>query len=146
MTGGEAGIAGLFASAFTSATLLPGSSEAVLLGLAAAGVAPTALLVAVASFGNVLGSCVNWLMGRSGARFIGKRWFPASPRQLDRASRWYARYGRWSLLASWVPVIGDPITVVAGVLREPFWRFVLIVGLAKTGRYLALALGFMALA
>ncbi|WP_367166004.1 YqaA family protein, partial [Mesorhizobium sp.] len=61
------------------------------------------------------------------------------PTALDRATGWYRRYGRWSLLLSWMPIIGDPLTVVAGVLREPLWSFVAIVALAKISRYLAVA-------
>ncbi|PZO80099.1 MAG: hypothetical protein DI629_07985 [Mesorhizobium amorphae] len=95
---------------------------------------PVALLV-VASAGNVLGSVVNWWLGRQADRFRHKRWFPVTEGQLERASRWYRRWGRWSLLLSWMPVVGDPLTLVAGVLREPLASFVAIVALAKAGRY-----------
>ena len=101
---------------------------------------PVLALVAVASLGNVLGSVINWFLGRSLERYGARRWFPVSPEKLERARRWYGRYGRWSLLASWVPVIGDPITLVAGVLREPLPTFVLLVSIAKIGRYAVLAL------
>jgi membrane protein YqaA with SNARE-associated domain len=60
------------------------------------------------------------------------------PSRRARAEQWYRRYGKWSLLASWLPIIGDPLTVVAGALREPFTTFVLIVTVAKAGRYLVL--------
>lgn len=147
MTGGEeAGLAGLFISAFTSATLLPGTSEAVLAGLSFANLAPPLLLLAVAATGNVLGSSVNWMIGRWSDRLRGTRWFPVSDASLERADRWYAKYGRWSLLGAWLPVIGDPLTLVAGVLREPFWSFLLIVALAKTARYAAVLWGLAALA
>jgi membrane protein YqaA with SNARE-associated domain len=96
-------------------------------------------LLPVATVGNVLGSSVNWTMGRFLAHYADRRWFPASPHQLDQAAAWYARWGHWSLLGAWLPVVGDPLTLAAGVLREPFWRFVLIVTLAKGGRYLVLA-------
>ena len=78
-------------------------------------------------------------------RFADRRWFPFSQAQMDRGTGWYSRWGHWSLLASWVPVIGDPRTLVAGVLREPFWRFALIVTLAKGGRYLLLTWATLAL-
>ncbi|MBO3760578.1 YqaA family protein [Ciceribacter sp. L1K22] len=129
---------GLFSSAFLAATLLPAQSESVLVYLVLAGGHPLALLVTVASLGNVLGSVVNWFLGRGLERYRDRRWFPVSHAALERAQRWYARYGRWSLLASWLPVVGDPITVVAGVLREPLPTFLALVTLAKVGRYLVL--------
>lgn len=130
---------GLFAVAFLAATILPAQSEAVLGGLLLSEAYPAVVLLAVASAGNILGSTVNWLLGRGISRFRNRRWFPAGEASLERASRWYGRYGRWSLLLSWVPIIGDPLTVVAGVLREPFWSFLLLVAIAKIGRYLAVA-------
>ncbi|HCL3640778.1 TPA: DedA family protein, partial [Pseudomonas aeruginosa] len=96
-------------------------------------------LLALAIVGNVLGSWVNWWLGRYLEHFRGRRWFPVGEAQLLRAQRHYRRYGRWTLLLSWVPVIGDPLTLVAGIMREPCWSFLLIVGLAKTLRYLVLA-------
>ncbi|UGX87342.1 YqaA family protein [Phyllobacterium meliloti] len=128
--------AGLFAAAFAAATILPMQSEALLAGLLLSHSYPASALITVASVGNVLGSMVNWLLGRGIEQFRGRKWFPASEAQLDRATRWYQRYGKWTLLLSWVPVIGDPLTVIAGVLREPIWSFVLLVAIAKTVRYL----------
>jgi membrane protein YqaA with SNARE-associated domain len=95
--------------------------------------------VLVASLGNTLGSVINYALGRMLERFRHRRWFPASEAALDRAQGWYARWGRWSLLLSWAPIIGDPLTVIAGVMREPLWRFVVLVAIAKTGRYVTLA-------
>ncbi len=131
---------GLFSVAFAAATILPAQSEAALAALLLTGGYSSAGLVAVASIGNTLGAAVNWLFGRGLERFHDKPWFPASASALDRASRWYGRYGRWSLLLSWVPIVGDPLTVVAGVLREPFWSFLALVGIAKTLRYIVLAM------
>ncbi len=130
---------GLFAAAFLAATLLPAQSEAVLFGLLMTGEHPVWLLLLVASAGNVLGACVNWAMGRGIAELEGRRWFPVKRDQLVKAEDWYRRYGRWSLLLSWLPVIGDPITVVAGVLREPLPVFLALVTLAKAGRYAVIA-------
>lgn len=130
---------GLFAAAFVAATILPMQSEAALAALLLSDSFSPAALIAVASVGNVLGSIVNWVIGRGIDRFQDRPWFPASPAKLDRAARWYHRYGRWSLLLSWAPIVGDPLTVVAGALREPLWSFVLIVALAKIARYLAVA-------
>lgn len=129
--------AGLFAAAFLAATLLPAQSEAVLLGLMTMDRYPVLLLLAVASAGNILGSCVNYALGRALAVSTRLQRF-VRPSRRARAEQWYRRYGKWSLLASWLPIIGDPLTVVAGALREPFTTFVLIVTVAKAGRYLVL--------
>ncbi len=133
---------GLFASALLSATLLPGSSEAALVALLAMGESHPALLVAVATAGNVLGSVVNWIMGRFFAHFRDRRWFPVDRRSYDRAVRWYGRMGIWSLLLAWVPVIGDPLTAVAGALRVDIRTFLILVTLGKAGRYIFIALAF----
>ncbi|GLR51563.1 DedA family protein [Shinella yambaruensis] len=130
---------GLFLAALVAATILPAQSEAVLGGLLATGTYSPVLLILVAGTGNVLGSVVNWLLGRGVERFRGSRWFPVSDGNLDRAGRWYRRYGWWSLLFSWMPVIGDPLTVAAGIMREPFLRFLVVVSIAKFGRYIVLA-------
>ena len=130
---------GLFSSALIAATLLPAQSELVLAGLLMAGKQSPTALILVATVGNVLGSAINWWLGRYLEHFKDRRWFPFNPPVLDRAAGWYHRYGRWSLLLSWAPIIGDPLTLVAGVLREPFRSFIVIVTLAKLGRYLVLA-------
>jgi membrane protein YqaA with SNARE-associated domain len=131
---------GLFLAAFGAATLLPLQSEAVLVGLLLSDKYLLWSLLAVATLGNVLGSMVNWWLGRGIERFRDRRWFPVSPRHLANAREHYQRYGHWSLLLSWVPIIGDPLTLVAGVMREPLGRFLLIVTLAKAARYGVLAL------
>lgn len=128
---------GLFLAALAAATILPMQSEAALVGLLLTGYSPF-WLVLVASIGNVLGSVINWYLGRGIAQFQGRRWFPVSPEGLARAEGWYRRYGKWSLLLSWAPVVGDPLTVIAGVLREPMPIFLLLVTIAKVGRYLVL--------
>jgi membrane protein YqaA with SNARE-associated domain len=110
-----------------------------LAGLLIAGKQPVWMLVAVASVGNVVGSTINWAMGRSIEKLRERRWFPIKPRALERAENWYRRFGRWTLLLSWTPVIGDPLTMIAGVLREPLWSFLLIVAIAKTARYAVIA-------
>ena len=128
----------LFAVAFGAATILPLQSEAMLIGLLLVDY-PPAWLIVIASVGNVLGSVVNWMLGRQVEKFRKRRWFPVNEAQLERAQRWYQRHGKWSLLLSWVPVVGDPLTVVAGVLKEPLAVFLVLVTIAKVGRYLALA-------
>lgn len=131
---------GLFLAAFAAATLLPMQSEAALVAMLVSGHYLPVLLVTVATAGNVLGSVANWVLGRGIEHFRHKRWFPVSEAKLEKAQVMYRGYGYWSLLLSWVPLIGDPITLVAGVMREPFWRFLLLVILAKGGRYLVLTL------
>ena len=130
----------LFAIAFLAATILPVQSEAVLAGLLALSHEPWWALIAVATFGNTLGAVVNWAMGSYIERFQNRRWFPASPAQLEKAKTYYTRYGRWCLLFSWLPIVGDAFTVIAGVLKERLWIFVLIVGAGKLARYLVVAL------
>ncbi len=129
------GYLGLFVAAFGAATLLPLQSEAVLVGLLVSGQYSLWLLLAVATLGNVLGSSVNWWLGRWVEHFKDRRWFPVSDKQLNKARRQYSRWGHWTLLLSWVPIIGDPLTLVAGVMREPLWRFLLLVTTAKALRY-----------
>jgi len=131
--------AGLFLAAFLAATLLPAQSEGLLVALLLSG-HPWPALLLVASAGNVLGSLLNWYLGRGIARYQDRRWFPVGPAALERARRWYGRYGRWTLLLSWLPVVGDPLTLVAGVMREPLRVFLPLVALAKTGRYAVLVL------
>lgn len=134
-----AAYSGLFLAAFLAATLVPAQSEAVLASLLAIGHYSPTLLILVAGTGNVLGSVVNWLLGRGIERYREARWFPVSAKSLERAGHWYRRYGWWSLLASWLPIVGDPLTLAAGIMREPFPRFLLIVTIAKFGRYIVLA-------
>ncbi|WGH80124.1 YqaA family protein [Jannaschia ovalis] len=133
---------GLFLSALVAATLVPAGSEAALAALLVTGEFSTPGLLLAASLGNVLGATVNYALGRMAGRFRGRRWFPASEAGLARAERWYRRTGRWSLLLSWLPIVGDPITVAAGLLREPVWSFLALVAIAKTGRYLVLVAAF----
>ena len=134
----------LFFSGFLSATLLPGSSEALLAFLASDGLDPIWLLVA-ATLGNTLGALLNYLLGRFCLAFKDRRWFPISAAALDRGTAWFARYGVWALLLSWLPVIGDPLTFAAGVLRTKWPLFLVLVGLGKAGRYLVVLLGTLVL-
>lgn len=135
----EAGAySGLFLAALGAATLLPLQSEALLVALLLSGQYSIVALLGIATAGNVLGSCLNALLGRSLQHWQHKRWFPVSPQQLEQARQRYQRYGRWSLLLSWLPIIGDPLTVIAGVMREPWWSFLLLVLVAKGARYLML--------
>lgn len=130
---------GLFLTALMAATILPAQSEAAVAGMLLSGHRPS-LVIGIASVGNVLGSVVNWWLGTQAAELGHRRWFPLKPALIERASGWYRRYGRWSLLLSWVPVVGDPLTLAAGFLRERLAVFVLLVSIAKTGRYVVLTL------
>ena len=130
---------GMFLAAFLAATVFPAQSEAALVALLLAGKQNTILLLAVASLGNILGSVVNWFIGLQVDRFRDRPWFPASGKMLERARALYARWGYWSLLASFAPIVGDPLTVIAGIMREPLWRFLLLVSISKIARYLLLA-------
>lgn len=130
--------ASLFMAALLAATILPMQSEAVLVGLLLSGTFSPALLLATASLGNILGSILNWILGRYINHLSHYRWFPIREHRLELARTRYRRYGRWTLLLSWMPIIGDPLTVAAGVLRESFVVFVLLVTIAKFGRYLVL--------
>lgn len=129
---------GMFLSAFGAATLLPLQSEAVLVGLLLSERYHAGVIWAVATCGNVLGSILNWCLGGFIERWRHRAWFPVSAAQLERAQARYQRYGWYSLLLSWVPIVGDPLTVVAGMMREPLWRFACVVAVAKGGRYLVL--------
>ncbi len=129
----------LWLSALSSASLLPGSSEIVMGGLWYQGY-PAILLWLCATSGNVAGSLINWWLGGQVARFSGKRWFPATPEQMQRAEVWMKKFGPFALLLSWLPVVGDPLTLVAGVLRMPIAMFIALVAIAKGARYAILLL------
>lgn len=128
---------GLFASALLSATVLPGSSEVVLLALLVQGLDPW-VLVPVATAGNLAGSVLNWWLGRAALRFQDRRWFPVHRDTLARAQAWFRRWGYPSLLLAWVPGVGDAFTVAAGAMRVPLLAFLALVGVAKGARYAAL--------
>lgn len=129
----------LFLLSLAAATLLPGGSEVALVALLAEGSRPAWVLVGVATLGNVLGSLINWVLGRWLRRFVGRRWFPVTAAQLARAEGVFTRYGVWTLLFAWVPVIGDPLTVAAGTLGVRLRVFLPLVTLGKVARYLVLA-------
>lgn len=133
-----ASLGGLFLLAFAAATLLPGGSEAALLAMATLSEHSPLTLLLVASAGNILGSVLNYGLGRMALRYQTRKWFPASPTTLAKAQGWFSHWGQWAVLLAWVPVVGDPITVAAGVMRMNFTRFIVLVTLSKTLRYAAL--------
>ena len=126
----------LFTISFLAATILPFSSELTLAGLIATSDYDNLLLLIVASFGNVLGSVLNWALGFYSRNLTTKKWFPFKEIQIERSSKWFGKFGKWSLLFAWVPVVGDPLTLVAGILRVKFIDFIILVAIGKVSRYL----------
>ena len=136
----------LAAAAFGAGTFLPLVSEGVLAGFLLAGDEPAWALWTVATAANSLGSVFNWVVGRYCLHWRDRRWFPFKPDQLVKASGVFSRYGLPALLFAWVPVIGDPLTFVAGVLKVRFDVFVVLVAVGKGARYAAVLAGVDALA
>ena len=120
------------------ATIIPFGSEVFFASLLSLNKYNHFLLLLAASTGNVLGSLFNWICGYCNWCFIKKSWFPIKKNMLDKATRIFHKYGKWSLLLSWVPFIGDPITFVAGTLRFPMMSFLIFVSIGKVGRYLVI--------
>ncbi len=135
------GYLGLFLVAFLAATLLPAYSEVLFVGLLAAGYDPVALW-AWATAGNTLGAAVNWLLGRYLLHYQDRSWFPFKPDTLGLAQGWFQRYGVWSLLLSWAPIVGDTLTFIAGLMGVRFTLFLLLTALGKGTRY-AILLGWV---
>ena len=125
----------LFTISFLAATILPFSLELTLGGLIVTSNYDNLLLLIVASFGNVLGSVVNWALGFYSRNLTTKKWFPFKETQLEKSSIYFRKFGKWSLLFAWVPVIGDPLTLVAGLLRIRFLDFIILVVIGKVSRY-----------
>jgi membrane protein YqaA with SNARE-associated domain len=132
-------LAFLFISALAASTIMPMSSEVVLGTLARSGSSEVWVLLAVATAGNTLGAVVNWGIGRYASSWR-TRLHSLEEAKFERACRWFNRWGIWCLLLSWLPVVGDPLTLVAGALRTAFVPFVLLVLLGKAARYLLVVL------
>ena len=128
----------LFLISFLAATILPFSSELTLAGFMATSNYNNLLLLIVASFGNVLGSVVNWILGFYSRNLSKIKWFPFKDEQIEKSSKWFNKFGRWSLLFAWVPIIGDPLTLAAGLLRVKFIQFLILVTIGKVSRYLVI--------
>ena len=126
----------IFIISLLAATILPFSSEISLAGLLISNNYNNLLLLIFASLGNIIGSCVNWFLGFYSRKFENKRWFPFDRRKITQASVWFEKYGKWSLLFSWLPFVGDPITFVAGTMKTNFKTFILLVSIGKIFRYL----------
>ena len=120
---------------FLAATILPFSSEVVLTTMYLSNSFETYFLLIFASIGNIIGSITNWYLGKKITLFQNRKWFPVSPDQLNRSQKYFQKYGLWSLLLAWVPIIGDPLTLLAGVLKVRFGIFFLLVSISKISRY-----------
>ena len=125
----------LFLFSFLAATILPLSSEISLVSLLKTNSYNSFLLISVASLGNVFGSVFNWFLGFYLFKYLNKKWFPFKQSQINQASNWFKRFGVWSLLFAWVPIIGDPVTFVAGILKINFLFFLILVTVGKISRY-----------
>tara|TARA_B110000971_G_scaffold99442_1_gene102316 strand:+ start:272 stop:688 length:417 start_codon:yes stop_codon:yes gene_type:complete len=125
----------LFILSFLAASILPMSSELTFTGLLISNNYNALGLLSSASLGNILGSVFNWVLGYYLLKYLTKKWFPFKKNQIDLASRWFKKFGLWSLLFAWVPIIGDPLTVVAGILRVKFFIFLILVSIGKISRY-----------
>lgn len=124
----------LFAACFIAATFIPFYSEFAVLGMLAID-KNSELVLAIATLGNTLGAAVNWVLGRFFLHYRERAWFPIGRQQLERAQRWFQRYGVWSLLFAWLPIGGDALTLIAGVMRVRFAIFFLLTALGKGARY-----------
>lgn len=135
------GYAILFLSAFGAATLLPFYSEIAFIGMLEQGFTPFWVWL-VATVGNSLGAAVNWILGRYLTRFEDRRWFPFKPDSLHRSQAWFQKYGVWSLLLAWLPIGGDALTFIAGVMRVRFVIFLALTTTGKGARYAVLYLAY----
>ncbi|SFV54009.1 probable membrane protein YPO3302 [hydrothermal vent metagenome] len=133
----------LFFVALMAATILPISSEALLIYYLHDEKSAILLLIS-AGLGNTLGSIINYYIGKKGSEYLIKN-EKISIARLQKSEELFGRYGAYALLLSWVPIIGDPLTLVAGVLHYDIKKFIIVVSIAKFGRY-ALILSFAPIA
>ncbi len=128
------GLWSLFFISFCASTLLPLGSEWLLVALLLQGSNPVAT-IAVATIGNSLGAGTNYLIGFYGGDWLKEKVLRIDKNRQQRAEKWFNRYGSWSLLLAWLPIIGDPLCLVAGMLKTPLTRFSLLVTTGKGLRY-----------
>ena len=125
----------LFTVSFLAATILPVSSELTLAGLLSDNGYNGLALLITASIGNILGSAINWFLGFYLLKYINNKWFPFKENHITVASEKFNKFGIWSLLFAWIPVVGDPLTFVAGALKINFILFLILVSIGKISRY-----------
>lgn len=128
----------LFLAAFGAATILPFYSEVFLIGLLVSEPESWVAIWLTASAGNTLGAWVNWYLGLYLLHYKDRKWFPFKGRSLDRAQQWFQKYGVWSLLMAWAPIVGDAITFIAGVMRVKVLTLLTLTFIGKSLRYLVL--------
>lgn len=124
----------LFTSAFAAATILPFYSEVVFASMVVQGFEPWGLW-AVATLGNTLGANVNWIMGRYLLGYQDRKWFPVTREKLALAQERFQKFGSWTLLMAWLPIGGDALTFMAGIMRVNVIWFTLLVAIGKGARY-----------
>ena len=134
------GYLSLFTISFLAATILPFSSELMLASMLSMENNNRILLIIISSLGNILGSVFNWVLGFYFMKLQNKKWFPFNKKQISKSSLWFEKYGKWSLLFAWVPIIGDPLTFVAGTMKINFFIFLILVGIGKISRYFIISL------
>ena len=134
------GYLSLFIISFLAATILPLSSELMLASILSIENYNRTLLIVFSSLGNILGSVFNWVLGFYFIKLQNKKWFPFNEKQISKSSLWFEKFGKWSLLFAWVPIIGDPLTFVAGTMKTKFFIFLILVGIGKISRYLFISL------
>ena len=134
------GYLSLFTISFLAATILPFSSELMLASMLSIENYNRTLLITFSSLGNILGSVFNWVLGFYFIKLQNKKWFPFNQEQISKSSLWFEKYGKWSLLFAWIPIIGDPLTFVAGTMKTKFFIFLILVGIGKISRYLFISL------
>ena len=134
------GYLSLFTVSFLAATILPFSSELMLAAMLSIENYNRTLLIIFSSLGNILGSVFNWVLGFYFIKLQNKKWFPFNKKQISKSALWFEKFGKWSLLFAWVPIIGDPLTFVAGTMKTKFFIFLILVGIGKILRYLSISL------
>jgi len=131
----------IFFLSFLAATIIPFSSEVGLFSYMAVGKFNNELLLIFASLGNILGSCVNYILGLYIIKFKTKSWFPFKDNQILKATNWFNRFGVYSLFFAFLPIVGDPLTLIAGMFRVSFIKFIILVSFGKILRYLLIYYG-----